>query len=330
MNTPGNRNVNDMSQDAKRDTSAGTDAGAGIGIGASIGTGAGTDIGLDTGAGIGTDKDIVYKSFLDDILIRRRVRLNEEMKKMSIDDWKQRLKRPGIHRPLDFYNEIKKNEKISIIGEIKQASPSKGVIRCNFDPVSIAKEYCSTDIQAISVLTEEDYFLGSEDHLVKVRQSCSKPILRKDFIIDIWQIYQSRCFGADAILLIASILSDEQLKKFQIISQVLGIQCLVEVHDIDDMKRALDSGAKIIGINNRDLKSFQVDLKTTEKLINHIPNNRAVISESGINTYEDVNYLKELGVDAVLIGESIMRAPSIKVKVDELRGLVNCHQDKQQ
>ncbi|NSW90990.1 MAG: indole-3-glycerol phosphate synthase TrpC [Firmicutes bacterium] len=263
----------------------------------------------------------VGRSLLDDIIKQKRVRLKEEMEKVSIEGWKQRLKMPGIHNTLDFYKGIKKDGKISIIGEIKKASPSKGIIRHDFDPVSIAKEYLSANIEAISVLTESDYFLGSDDHMVKVRQFCPMPILRKDFIIDIWQIYQSRCLGADAILLITSVLSDDQLKKFQIVAEILGLQCLVEVHNEEDLERALDSGARIIGINNRDLKTFQVDLKTTERLISQIPYDRAVVSESGIKTHKDLNYLKELGVDAVLIGESLMRAPCIKEKVDELRGL---------
>jgi len=175
-------------------------------------------------------------------------------------------------------------------------------------------------VQAISVLTEKNFFLGDDDYLVRIRQTCPIPLLRKDFIIDLWQVYQSRCLGADAILLIVSILSDEELKKFQVVAEILGMQCLVEVHNKEELDRALESGAKIIGINNRDLKTFEVDIRTTEKLMNYIPNDRAVVSESGIKDYNDIKYLKELGVDAVLIGETFMRAPSIKDKINELRG----------
>lgn len=148
------------------------------------------------------------------------------------------------------------------------------------------------------------------------------PILRKDFIIDLWQVYQSRCLGADAILLIVSILNDEELKKFQIVAEILGMQCLVEVHDREELERALESGAKIIGINNRNLKTFEVDLKTTEKLMNYIPHDRVVVSESGIKTQDDMRYLKDLGVNAVLIGETFMRADSINEKIKEFK-LVN-------
>ena len=137
-----------------------------------------------------------------------------------------------------------------------------------------------------------------------------------------WQVYQSRCLGDDAILLIVSILNDEELKKFQIVAEILGMQCLVEVHDREELERALESGAKIIGINNRNLKTFEVDLKTTEKLMNYIPHDRVVVSESGIKTQDDMRYLKDLGVNAVLIGETFMRADSINEKIKEFK-LVN-------
>ncbi|AEV69193.1 indole-3-glycerol phosphate synthase TrpC [Acetivibrio clariflavus] len=257
---------------------------------------------------------------LDKIVEQKKIQLKEEMNKISIEGWKQRIKRPGMHSAINFYDALKKNDDISIIAEVKKASPSKGIIKEDFDPLSIAKEYTESDVQAISVLTEKNFFLGDDDYLVRIRQTCPIPLLRKDFIIDLWQVYQSRCLGADAILLIVSILSDEELKKFQVVAEILGMQCLVEVHNKEELDRALDSGAKIIGINNRDLKTFEVDIRTTEKLMNYIPNDRAVVSESGIKDYNDIKYLKELGVDAVLIGETFMRAPSIKDKINELRG----------
>lgn len=257
---------------------------------------------------------------LDKIVEQKKIQLKEEMGKISIEGWKQRIKRPGMHSTQDFFNALKKNDDISIIAEVKKASPSKGVIKEDFDPLLIAKEYSESDVQAISVLTEKNFFLGDDDYLVRIRQAYPTPILRKDFIIDLWQVYQSRCLGADAILLIVSILSDEELKKFQAVAGILGMQCLVEVHNKEELDRALESGAKIIGINNRDLKTFEVDIRTTEKLMNYIPNDRAVVSESGIKDYNDIKYLKDLGVDAVLIGETFMRAPSIKEKINELRG----------
>ena len=257
---------------------------------------------------------------LDKIVEQKKIQLKEEMSRMSIEGWKQRIKRPGMHSTQSFFNALKKNDDISIIAEVKKASPSKGIIKEDFDPIMIAKEYSEAKVQAMSVLTEKNFFLGDDDYLVRIRQTYPTPILRKDFIIDLWQVYQSRCLGADAILLITSLLSDEELKKFQVVSGILGMQCLVEVHNKEELDRALESGAQIIGINNRDLNTFNVDIKTTEKLMNYIPNDRVVVSESGIKDYNDIKYLKELGVDAVLIGETFMRATSIKEKIDELRG----------
>ncbi|ABN52106.1 MAG TPA: indole-3-glycerol phosphate synthase TrpC [Hungateiclostridium thermocellum] len=258
---------------------------------------------------------------LDEIVAQKKIQLKKDMSRITIEGWKQKIKRPGIHKPLDFYGALKNNGDISIIAEVKKASPSKGIIKEDFDPLKIAKEYVESDIQAISVLTERNFFKGDEDYLVKIRQFCPLPILRKDFIIDLWQIYESRYIGADAILLIVSLLSDEELKKFQIVANILGMQCLVEVHDERELERALESGARIIGINNRDLRTFEVDLKNTEKLMNRIPNDRVVVSESGIKDTEDLKYLKELGVDAVLIGETFMRARSISEKIREFKAV---------
>jgi indole-3-glycerol phosphate synthase len=259
---------------------------------------------------------------LDKIITNKREQIIQEMKGIGIEGWKRKLKRPGLHKTQDFYSAIKRNGEISIIAEVKKASPSKGLICEDFNPVEIAKSYNESGVQAISVLTEKNFFLGSDENLVKVRQSLPLPVLRKDFIIDIWQVYQSRYLGADAILLIVSALTDGELKKFQIAAAILGMQCLVEVHTEEEVERALESGAKMIGINNRNLKTFEVDLGTTERLMNLIPHDRAVVSESGIKTAEDMQYLKDLGVDAVLIGETFMRAESIKDKIDELRLLV--------
>ncbi|KNY25282.1 indole-3-glycerol phosphate synthase TrpC [Pseudobacteroides cellulosolvens] len=256
---------------------------------------------------------------LQKIVDAKKLQLKEEMRQIGIDGWKQRLSRPGLHNTIDFYKAIKREGKVSIISEVKKASPSKGIIKEDFDPLEIAKEYYTSEVQALSVLTEKNFFHGSDEYLCKIRQSIPLPILRKDFIIDLWQIYQARFLGADAILLIVSILSDDELKKFQAVASILGMQCIVEVHDKEETLRAIDSGAKIIGINNRNLKTFDVDLKTTEILMNCIPHDKAVVSESGIKSREDMVYLKEIGVDAVLIGETFMRAPSIKDKINEIR-----------
>jgi indole-3-glycerol phosphate synthase len=256
---------------------------------------------------------------LDKIVEAKKIQLEEEKRQISIEGLKQRIKRPGLHATQNFFNAIKRKDEISIIAEVKKASPSKGIIKEDFDPLIIAKEYNSANVQAISVLTEKKFFLGDNNYLVRIRQALPIPILRKDFIIDIWQVYQSRCLGADAILLIASILNDDELNKFQVVAGILGMQCLVEVHNREELERVLDSGASIIGINNRDLKSFDVDIKNTEKLMNYIPHDKAVVSESGIKTAEDIKYLRGLGVDAVLIGETFMRAESITEKINSLR-----------
>jgi indole-3-glycerol phosphate synthase len=260
---------------------------------------------------------------LDDIVRHKRQQLETEMKGMAIEGWKQKIKGPGVHKPLDFYGAIKRSGELSIIAEVKKASPSKGLIRADFDPADIGRQYARAGVQAISVLTERDFFQGDDENLVKVRQVAPVPILRKDFIIDLWQVYQSRCLGADAILLIVSILPDELLNKMLVVAKILGLHCLVEVHDERELSRALDAGAKIIGINNRDLKTFVTDIRTSEKLINLIPHDRAVVSESGIKTPEDMAYLRGLGVDAVLIGESLMAASSIGDKLEELRMAVS-------
>lgn len=256
---------------------------------------------------------------LDSIVENKRVQLAEEMKQIGVEGLKSRIKGPGIHKPLDFFGAIKRNGEISIIAEIKKASPSKGIIRHDFDAAEIAREYGKSDVQAVSVLTEKNFFLGADEYLVKARQTLPIPVLRKDFIIDAWQVYQSRCLGADAILLIVSILPGDLLKKLLIIAGILGLHCLVEVHDEAELERALEAGARIIGINNRDLRSFKVDLATTERLINRIPNDRAVVSESGIHTAEDLQYVRSLGADAVLVGEAFMNSASIPEKIRELR-----------
>ncbi|SFE71342.1 indole-3-glycerol phosphate synthase [Thermoanaerobacter thermohydrosulfuricus] len=197
-------------------------------------------------------------------------------------------------------------EGISIIGEIKKASPSKGIIKEDFDSVKIAKVYEKVDIDAISVLTEKEFFKGDDNYIREVKKVSSKPILRKDFIVDEYQIYESKILGADAVLLIVSVLGDK-LRDFYNLSKSVGLDALVEVHDRQQLAIALEAECDIIGINNRDLKTFNVDINTTENLIKHIPQSTIIVSESGIKIPEDVRYLASLGVDAVLIGETFMK-----------------------
>ena len=172
----------------------------------------------------------------------------------------------------------------------------------------------------MSILTEDKFFLGKDEYLEQVNKTTSIPLLRKDFIIDEYQIYQSKVLGADAVLLIVSILSLEKLIKFKKLADELGLSCLVEVHNKRELDIALDAGVEIIGINNRDLKTFITSLKTTEELIKYIPKNKIVISESGINSRRDMEYLQKLGVNGVLIGESLMKSKNINQKISELRG----------
>lgn len=220
----------------------------------------------------------------------------------------------------DFKKAFEEKKDISIIAEIKKASPSKGVIKKDFNPCEIAKTYTANCTEAISVLTEDRFFQGNNSYLNQVREFSTSPLLRKDFIIDPYQIYQSKVLGADAILLIASILSKRQLIDFQRIALDIGLNCLVEVHDRSELEIVLETDAEIIGINNRDLKTFNTTLSTTAKLINHVPKSKIVVSESGINTRQDIKFLRSLGVKGVLIGESFMRAPTIEIKFKELRG----------
>lgn len=196
---------------------------------------------------------------------------------------------------------------ISIIGEAKKASPSKGIIKKDFDIEKIIKSYDGMDeIRAISVLTEENYFKGSLENLKKAKLLTKKPILRKDFIIDIYELYESKFYLADGVLLITAVL-EKKLDQFYKVATEIGLEPLVEVHDERELEIALNIGAKIIGINNRNLKTFNVDIKTTERLKRIIPKDRIVVSESGIGTREDIEYISSLAVDGLLIGEYFMR-----------------------
>ncbi|AOT69259.1 indole-3-glycerol phosphate synthase TrpC [Geosporobacter ferrireducens] len=221
---------------------------------------------------------------------------------------------------LDFKQAIKSKLGLSMIAEVKRASPSKGIIREDFNPLEIARSYQQNKAEAISVLTEEHFFQGSSRYLSEIRRFADIPLLRKDFIIDPYQIYQSKALGADVILLVAAALCTKELVLFQKIAAEIGLQCLVEVHNQEELDIAVEAQAEIIGINNRSLKTFDTDIETTAHLINKIPKGKTIISESGIHTRADMKYLEKLGVDGVLIGESLMRASSIRDKMRELRG----------
>jgi len=208
-------------------------------------------------------------------------------------------------------------EGISIIAEVKKASPSKGILAPDFDYLQIASMYEQLGAAAISVLTEQDYFLGSPDYLREIRESIKIPLLRKDFIIDPYQIYEAKILGADAILLIVKILDDQQLKEYLGIAEQIGLDCLVEVHDEAEAARAMAAGASIIGINNRNLETFEVDLDHSRRIGAMIPDHLIKVSESGIHTGEDILTAQAWGFDAVLVGEAFMKAGSLEQKFAE-------------
>jgi len=216
-----------------------------------------------------------------------------------------------------FSAAISQNNKINIIAELKKASPSLGIIRADFDPINIAHIYEEGGAVAISVLTEKKFFCGDISFLPDVKMAVNLPILRKDFIIDSYQIYESKLYGADAILLITSILSLNKLKEFITLIYDLGMEALVEIHNEADLEKALKADAKIIGVNNRDLKTLKVDLKTSLKLVSKIPKEKIKVAESGINNSKDILTLKNAGFQAFLIGTSFMKAKDIKAKLKE-------------
>ncbi len=208
---------------------------------------------------------------------------------------------------------------LRLIAEIKKASPSQGLIRADFDPARIATTYAAAGAHALSVLTDRRFFQGDLSFLAAVREAVSLPILEKDFVIDAFQVYEARALGADAVLLIAAALEPAQLRDYALLARELGLSSLVEVHHEAELERVVDT-ASLIGINNRDLATFETDLATTERVLREVPDDRMVVSESGIHGRDDVRRLADLGVDAVLIGETFMRAPAIEDKVRELMG----------
>ena len=228
-------------------------------------------------------------------------------------------KRVAESKKSDFpFERALKQSGISFICEVKKASPSKGVIAENFPWLQIAKEYEDAGASAISVLTEPEFFKGKDEYLQNIAKEVRIPVLRKDFTIDEFQIYEAKFLGASAVLLICAILENEKLKSYIELAHSIGLSALVEVHNETETENALNAGARIIGINNRNLKTFNVDLKTTERLCKLIPSGIIKISESGIKTAQDMQFLKTCGIDAVLIGESFMLAEDKKRHLEML------------
>lgn len=258
---------------------------------------------------------------LDNIVAATKIRIEKDKERVSFEEMKKRARKLPAVTGFPFEAALR-TEGISFICEAKKASPSKGVIAENFPYVTIAKEYEKAGASCISVLTEPDFFLGSDAYLSEIREEVSIPLLRKDFIVDAYQIYQAKNLGADAILLICAILSQKELEEYLTLSRELGLSALVEAHDEEEVFMAVKARAGIIGVNNRDLKTFEVDIKTSERLRKLVPENILFVAESGIKTADDIRVLKEAGVNGVLIGETFMKSSDKKAALTELRGNV--------
>ncbi len=259
-------------------------------------------------------------TILDQLAEHARKRTGQAKLKTPLPE----LRRKALSLPkgsFAFENALRKAD-ISFICECKKASPSKGLIAPDFPYLQIAKEYEAAGADCISVLTEPEWFLGSDRYLKEIASGVSIPCLRKDFTVDEYMIYEAKLLGASAVLLICSVLSGEQIRSFISICDELGLSALVEAHDENEVQTALNAGARIIGVNNRNLKDFSVDTDNSRRLRELIPRDVLFVSESGVSSAADVAKLREIGADAVLIGETLMRAPDKRVKLDELRGAV--------
>lgn len=244
-------------------------------------------------------------SILREIVINTKIKLEEKKKLVSLDDLKKEINELNLENPRFKQSLTEKDE--AIIAEIKKASPSAGIIAEDFDPIKKAKEYEELGAVALSILTEEDYFLGSPKYLKEVRKITQLPILRKDFMIDEYQIYEAKLMGADCILLIASILNDEEISHFIDLAEKLKLDYLIEVHDKIELDRVKMFENAIIGVNNRNLKTFEVDIQNSINLKQEFNGKNIFVSESGIKNSSDIEMLKSKGINVYLIGESLMR-----------------------
>jgi indole-3-glycerol phosphate synthase len=258
-------------------------------------------------------------SILDEIVASKRLEITAARRRLPLEEIEDQAASAPMAR--DFRAALEGPGPIQLIAEVKKASPSARVIRADFDPVAIARAYQEHGAACLSILTDAPYFQGHLSYLARVRASVAIPLLRKDFLIDEYQVVEARLAGADAILLIAEILDDEALIGLRERAAGLGMSALVEFHDPANLPRVLDSGADLVGINNRDLKSFETSLDHTLRLRDRIPPGVVLVSESGIRTRADVERLEAAGVSAILVGESLMRQPDIGAAVDRLLGL---------
>lgn len=259
-------------------------------------------------------------SFLDDIVGSTESALEARMRSRPFTDVKRMVRDVAPARDFSAAIRRKDPDRLRLIAEIKQASPSKGLLRSAFDPAAIAAEYEESGASAVSILTESHFFRGAPEHIEAARKSTRLPILRKDFLLTEYQVYESRAVESDAILLIVKLLDNHQLKGFSETAAGLGMSCLVEVHSASELQRCLKTGMVNVGINNRNLNSFETDLNVTFRLVKDVPKDRTVVSESGISTPADIERLNEAGVHAVLIGETFMKSPDIGAKIRELFG----------
>lgn len=258
-------------------------------------------------------------TILDKLAEHARERVAAAKQNISAEE----IKKTALAMPrgdFEFEKALKKKD-IAFICECKKASPSKGIIAEDFPYLQIAKKYEAAGADCISVLTEPKWFLGSDRYLQEIAQAVNIPCLRKDFTVDEYMIYEAKCLGASAVLLICSILSENQIKEYIEICDTLGLSALVEAHDEAEVKTALKCGSRMIGVNNRNLKDFSVDTENSRRLRSLIPKDVIFVSESGVKTPEDVQLLREAGADAVLIGETLMKAADKKKKLNELRGI---------
>ncbi len=262
-------------------------------------------------------------TILDQLANHARKRVMADMEENSLDTMRElAMSKSSAAGDLFAFEQALRKEGVSFICECKKASPSKGLIAPSFPYLEIAKEYEAAGADCISVLTEPKWFLGNDEFLKEIAEAVSIPCLRKDFTVDEYQIYQAKVLGASAVLLICSILTEDQMKDYIRICDNLGLSALVEVHDEREVQTALNTGARIIGVNNRNLKDFSVDTDNSRRLRELIPPNVLFVSESGVRTAEDVSALRKIGADAVLIGETLMRASDKRAKLAELRGAV--------
>lgn len=257
---------------------------------------------------------------LDEIAACTRKRIGEQKKEKPLSEIRKEAEAARERGAVPSFYKALKKEGISFICEVKKASPSKGVIAKDFPYLEIAREYEAAGAAAISVLTEPFFFQGSGKYLQEIAGAVNLPLLRKDFILDPWQIYEARVLGASAILLIAALLDKEQLGEYLETAKALGMDALVEAHTEEEVDAALAVRAKIVGVNNRDLKTFQVDINRSIKLRSRVPDELLFVAESGIKTAEDIRILKENRVDAVLIGETFMRSSDKRKALSILRG----------